>query len=167
MSLLGKKAPLFSLPDQDGSPVKLESFLGKQAVVLFFYPQDNTPGCTAQACSFRDNYVGFKALNAQVLGISADSQNSHQNFKNKYQLPYPILSDLDGKVALIYGVKKRFGFLKDRVSFVIDSQSVIQHVFSSQLQATRHIDECLRALQQMNHVNMSTMSKPESLENPV
>lgn len=160
------KAPLFSLKDQEGHLVELRSLLNdKKRVVLFFYPQDNTPGCTAQACSFRDNDIGFKAHGAQVIGISSDSEDSHQAFKDKHQLPYPLLCDTDSKVALSYGVKKRFGFLKDRVSFVIDSDGVIRHVFSSQLQVHRHIDECLRAVQQMNSPNNNTPNKPGSDEN--
>ena len=165
MSLLNQKAPLFSLPDQDGKLINLASFLGKKAVVLFFYPQDNTPGCTAQACSFRDNDVGFQALNAQVLGISSDSQESHQNFKHQHRLSYPILSDLGGQVALSYGVKKRFGLFKDRVSFVIDPTGLVRHVFASQFQVTRHIDECLRALQQINSASNSMANEPRSAEN--
>lgn len=141
------KAPLFSLKDQEGNLVELSSFLGKKTIVLFFYPQDETPGCTAEACSFRDNYIGFTAHQAQVFGISSDSVESHQAFRKKHQLPYPLLSDPTGEVALSYGVKRRFGFLKDRVSFVIDPQGIIRHVVSSQFQIHRHIDECLRVVQ--------------------
>ncbi|MEI6806616.1 MAG: peroxiredoxin [Myxococcaceae bacterium] len=158
------QAPLFSLKDADGNLVELKSFLGKKIVVLFFYPKDETPGCTAQACSFRDNYVGFKAHNAQVLGISSDSEESHQDFKNKHKLPYPLLSDPAGEVAARYGVKKRFGFLKDRVSFVIDQTGMIKHAYSSQLQVHNHIDECLRAVQQINSANMTTPNNPISVE---
>lgn len=168
MPTVNQPAPVFSLKDQDGHLVKLDSFLGKQIVVLFFYPQDNTPGCTAQACSFRDNYIGFNACGAQILGISSDSERSHQEFQKKHGLPFPILSDPNSQVALSYGVKKRFGFLKDRVSFVIDQQGIIRHVFSSQLQIHRHIDECLRAVQQINSETNKTPTKPISVEkNPV
>ena len=143
------KAPLFRLKDAEGNLVELKSFLGKKTVVLFFYPKDETPGCTAEACSFRDNYIGFQAHNAQVIGISGDSERSHQAFKAKHDLPYPLLSDPTGEVAASYGVKKRFGFLKDRVSFVIDQSGFIRHAYSSQLQVHKHIDECLRAVQQI------------------
>jgi len=143
------QAPLFSLNDQDGNLVELKSFLGKKTIVLFFYPQDETPGCTAEACSFRDNYIGFQAHNAQVVGISSDSEASHQKFQAKHALPYPLLSDPNGEVAKSYGVKKRFGFLKDRVSFVIDPQGVIRHAYAGQLQVHKHIDECLRAAQKI------------------
>ncbi len=149
MLMPNTQAPLFSLKDQDGRLVDLKSFLGQKNVVLFFYPQDETPGCTAQACSFRDNYLGFTTHNAQVIGISSDSEQSHSAFKTKHQLPYPLLCDTTGEVAKNYGLKRRFGFLKDRVSFVIDSQGVIRHAFSSQLQVHKHIDECLRAVQQI------------------
>lgn len=145
----GTTAPLFNLKNQDGNPVELKSFLGKKTIVLFFYPQDETPGCTAEACSFRDNHIGFQAHNAQVIGISSDSEQSHRNFQSKHALPYPLLSDPHGEVAQSYGVKKRFGFLKDRISFVIDQKGVIRHAYSSQMQVHKHIDECLRAVQQI------------------
>lgn len=149
------KAPLFCLKDSDGNSIDLKSFLGQKTIVLFFYPKDETPGCTAEACSFRDNYIGFNSHNAQVIGISSDSEESHVAFKNKHKLPYPLLSDPNGEVAALYGVKKRFGFLKDRVSFVIDPQGVIQHAYSSQLQVHKHIDECLRAVQKI-HLSLQT-----------
>lgn len=145
------KAPLFALKDPKGNLIELKSFLGKKTIVLFFYPKDNTPGCTTEACSFRDNYVGFKAYQAEVLGISSDSEKSHEDFSQKHQLPFPLLSDPEGQVAKSYGLQSRFfGLLKDRISFVIDKEGVIRHAFSSQFQAHRHIDETLRAVQELS-----------------
>lgn len=149
MLAVGTIAPNFQLLDQSGHTIELAEYKGKQSVVLFFYPKDNTPGCTAQSCSFRDNYWGFKNLGAQVLGISADSVKSHEGFASEYKLPYPILSDEDGKVAKLYGLKKTFGILPARTSFVIDKMGVVRHVYSSQMRATSHVDETLQAVQKL------------------
>ncbi|MES2503533.1 MAG: peroxiredoxin [Myxococcota bacterium] len=144
------KAPNFALNDSKGNLVQLSSFLGKKTVVLFFYPKDNTSGCTAEACSFRDNYVGFKAYQAEILGISSDSEASHQDFGAKHNLPFPLLADTNGAVAKQYGLKaKLFGLIKDRATFVIDRDGIIRLAFSSQLMPHRHIDEALRAVQQL------------------
>jgi peroxiredoxin Q/BCP len=145
----GTIAPNFKLQDQNGNSVELADYKGKKAIVLFFYPKDDTPGCTAQSCSFRDNYIGFKALGAQILGISADSTQSHLDFSTKHSLPYPILSDEDSKVRALYGVKKTLGLLPGRVSFVLDKSGVVRHSFSSQFMVSRHIDETLRAVQEL------------------
>ncbi|MDA0712890.1 MAG: peroxiredoxin, partial [bacterium] len=143
MLKIGQEAPDFTLFDQNGNQVSLSNFKGKQNVVIFFYPKDNTPGCTAQSCSFRDNYVGFKSLNTQVLGISDDSTESHQTFSQKNRLTYPILSDEKGVVREKYGLKKFLGFLPSRTSFAINAEGKITAVFSSQLQVSKHIDEML------------------------
>lgn len=130
----GDKAYNFSLTDQDGKLVTLSDYLGKK-VVLFFYPKDNTPGCTAQACSFSDGINDFKDLDVQVIGISKDKHKSHQNFASKFNLKYPILSD-ENKVAIEeYGVlknKKLYGktFLGvSRTTFIIDEKGYIKKVF--------------------------------------
>jgi peroxiredoxin Q/BCP len=149
MLAVGTLAPNFELPDQNGHTIELAQFKGKQSVVLFFYPRDHTPGCTAQSCSFRDNYLGFKNLGAQVIGISADSVESHEGFASEYKLPYPILSDAAGSVAKQYGLKKTFGLIAPRVSFVIDKQGAIRYAYSSQLRASSHVDETLQAVQRM------------------
>lgn len=144
------KAPLFTLKDQDGNAFDLKSLIGQKIIVLFFYPKDNTPGCTAEVCSFRDNYAGFKAYNAEVIGISSDSQNSHQDFKNKHKLPYKLLSDPEQQVARLYGLKNSLlGLLKERTSFVIDKNGIIRHAYSSQFFPYKHIDEALKTVQQL------------------
>ena len=129
--------------------VSLLDFRGKKNVVIFFYPKDNTAGCTSQSCSFRDNYAGFNAYNAQVIGISDDSVKSHQGFAAEHKLPYPVLSDAGGKVRKSFGLKSFLGILPPRASFVIDQNGIIQHVFSSQVQIARHIDETLQAVQRL------------------
>ncbi|MBL4819295.1 MAG: peroxiredoxin [Deltaproteobacteria bacterium] len=147
------KAPLFTLKDQSGELFDFKSLIGQKTIVLFFYPKDNTPGCTAEACSFRDNYAGFKAYDAEVIGISSDSSDSHQAFQNKHQLPYRLLADENSTVAKLYGLKpSMLGLLKPRVSFVIDQDGLIQHAFSAQLGVHKHIDETLRAVQRLAKV---------------
>ncbi len=144
------KAPLFTLKDQDGNLFELKSLIGQKLIVLFFYPKDNTPGCTAEACSFRDNYAGFKAYNAEVIGISSDSASSHQGFKNEHKLPYKLLSDPGQQIAKLYGLKNSlFGLLKERASFVIDKNGIIRHAYSSQFFPYKHIDESLKTVQQL------------------
>ncbi len=128
---------------EDGTTVSLKDLIGKKTLVLYFYPKDDTPGCTAEACSFRDSYEDFVAAGAEVVGVSSDGTDSHQAFKSKHRLPFTLLSDLKGEAAKAMGVKKTFGLLAGRVTFVIDRQGVVQHRFDSQLRATKHVEEAL------------------------
>ena len=129
----GMKAPKFTLPDKDGNFVSLSDFLGKK-VVLYFYPKDNTPGCTRQACAFAASYEGFKANNVVVIGVSKDSAASHQKFAAKYDLPFVLLSDPDLQVIQAYGVwqeKKLYGKVSMSVvrsTYLIDEQGNIEKV---------------------------------------
>ena len=130
---VGTKAPQFTLSDKDGNAVSLSDFLGKK-VVLYFYPRDNTPGCTRQACAFASNYEGFKSKDVIVIGVSKDSVASHQKFAEKYDLPFILLSDPDRQVIEVYGVwqeKKNHGKVSMgvvRSTFIIDEQGVIEKV---------------------------------------
>ncbi|MBN1681932.1 peroxiredoxin [Candidatus Bathyarchaeota archaeon] len=143
----GDKAPDFTLLDQDGEAVSLSSFKGRK-VVLFFYPKDFSPGCTSQACHFRDSYEDFTDVGAEVVGVSADSVESHKRFVNSYLLPYTLLSDKGGDVAKLYGVS---GFiLPGRTTFIIGGDGVILKVFSSQTNMKAHIDESLKILRLPN-----------------
>lgn len=142
----GDAAPDFELPDQDGKPVRLSRFRGKSAVVVYFYPKDDTGGCTIEACKFRDDYAAFKEAGAEVIGISVDSRESHEQFAAKHRLPFTLLSDEDGRVRKLYGVKKTFGILPGRATYVIDRSGIVRHVFSSQSQPAKHVEEALRAL---------------------
>jgi peroxiredoxin Q/BCP len=126
--------------------VSLEDFLGRSPVVLFFYPKDDTPGCTKQACAFRDDYGQFGAVDAEVLGISSDSVGSHMRFAENNGLPFVLLSDEGGRVRQLYGVPKTLGLMPGRVTYVIDKKGVVRHVFSSQLAVSRHVEEALTAL---------------------
>ncbi|HJQ29628.1 MAG TPA: peroxiredoxin [Rubrobacter sp.] len=142
-------APLFTLPSQAGEMVSLEDFLGRKPVVLYFYPKDDTPGCKREACAFRDDYEQFGGLDAEVVGISSDSVESHRRFAENHGLPFTLLSDEGGKVRRLYGVRNTLGLLPGRVTYVIDREGVVRHVFSSQLAASRHVEEALGALREL------------------
>ena len=142
----GTPAPDFELPNQDGHPVRLSQFRGKKAVVVYFYPKDDTTGCTAEACAFRDDTPKFQAAGAEIIGISDDSPDSHHKFAAKYSLPFTLLADPGGRVRKLYGVTKTFGIIPGRVTFVIDMAGTIRHVYSSQLAFQQHAEEALQAL---------------------
>ena len=144
---VGSKAPDFTLPSQSGQMLSLNAFIGEKPVVLFFYPKDDTPGCTKQACVFRDNYEVFKKRDAEVIGISSDSIESHRGFAAKHDLPYTLLSDEDKKVRKLYSVPNTLGLFPGRVTYIIDREGIVRHVFSSQLGAEKHVEEAIKALQ--------------------
>ena len=143
---VGDAAPDFSLPDRTGKTVRLSDYRGKQAVVLYFYPKDDTPGCTKEACAFRDQYQDFQDAGAEVIGVSSDSPASHAKFVEKFKLPFVLVADGGGQVRKQYGVPSTLGLLPGRVTYVIDKQGVVRHVFNSQLQATKHVDEAIATL---------------------
>jgi len=147
---VGDRAPDFTLPSLTGQPVSLESFLGKKIIVLYFYPKDNTPGCTAEACSFRDSYEAFQEAGAEVIGISSDTEKSHQQFANKHRLPFLLLSDLGGVVRKFYGIPATFGLLPGRVTYIIDKQGIVRHIFSSQFAPQMHVAEALKVLKELS-----------------
>jgi peroxiredoxin Q/BCP len=146
----GVKAPAFSAPDQSGKTVSLADFAG-QTVVLYFYPRDDTPGCTTQACSFRDEHAAFRKKKAVVIGVSPDNAQSHAKFIGKFNLPFTLLSDADHKIALAYGVwveksmygKKYMGV--ERSTFVIDAQGKLKAVYRK-VKPVEHIAEVLAEL---------------------
>ncbi len=142
---VGDVAPDFTLPNQSGEPISLHDLRGKN-VVLYFYPKDNTTGCTAQACAFRDQYEVFKEVGAEVIGVSSDSQELHQQFAAQYRLPFTLLSDVGGKVRKRYGATT-MGVMPGRVTYVIDKNGVVRHMFSSAFNAQQHITEAMQALQ--------------------
>jgi thioredoxin-dependent peroxiredoxin len=148
MSLVrvGQPAPEFTLQSTKGE-TRLSDFKGKKSVVLFFYPKDNTPGCTAEACGFRDSHDAFSEAGAEVIGISTDSIESHERFASKHSLPMRLLSDPGGKVRDAYGVKMTLGLWPQRVTFVIDPEGIVRHVFESQLRATKHVAEAMQTIQ--------------------
>ena len=149
---IGDSAPDFELPDQQGETIKLSDFTGKKNVVLYFYPKDETPGCTREACRFRDEYEVFSQHNTEVIGISYDSVKSHQRFTTKRKLPFILLSDRNKAVGRAYGVKSSlFGLLPGRETFIIDKKGIIRGHFVSQFQAERHIDEALKVVKGLIH----------------
>ena len=145
---VGDKAPDFTLPNQSGEPVTLSDYLGEKVVVLYFYPKDNTRGCTAEACSFRDSYESFTDAGAEVIGISSDSVESHEKFAGRHELPFVLLADRDKTVRKQYGAAT-MGVLPGRVTYVIDREGVIKHAFSSQMNIGSHIDEALSVVKQL------------------
>ena len=143
---VGSKAPNFTLPSQSGELVSFRDFLGEKPVVLFFYPKDDTPGCTREACAFRDEYEQFSELDTEVIGISSDSVDSHKSFAKKHNLPFTLLSDKGEKVRRLYNVPNTFGLFPGRVTYVIDREGIVRRVFSSQIGVERHVQEALEAL---------------------
>lgn len=143
---LNEPAPDFTLPDQNGTLFHLKDHLGAKSLVLFFYPRDNTPGCTTESCAFRDSYQVFQDAGADVIGISADSVDSHRDFAASHRLPYTLLSDEKDVVRKAFGVPKTLGILPGRVTYVLDPQGIVRHIFSSQMNPEAHIVEALKVL---------------------
>ncbi|WP_396138841.1 peroxiredoxin [Flavobacterium sp.] len=146
---IGNQLPHFSSVKQDGTNFDSHS-LQHKSVVIYFYPKDNTPGCTTQACSFRDAYQDFQDLGAEVIGVSGDSVSSHQGFQKKYQLPFILLSDENRKLRKLFGVPTAlFGLIPGRVTYVFNSKGICIYIFDS-LNAKNHIAKALIALQNQN-----------------
>ncbi len=146
---VGDQAPDFTLPGGTGQPVRLGDLLKQRAVVLYFYPKDETMGCTAEACAFRDSHEVFREAGAEVVGVSDDSVESHRAFAAHHRLPFLLLADEGGTVRKRYGVTALLGLLKGRVTFAIDRQGIVRHVFDSQTRATRHVDEALETIRKL------------------
>ena len=146
---IGDKAPELSLQSSTGEKVALSQFLGTKNVVIFFYPMDESPVCSREAEAFKEKYEAFKKLDAEVIGISSQSAESHKAFATHHRLPFILLSDAEGAVRKLYGISSTLGVVPGRVTFVIDKEGVIKYVFSSQLQPGRHAEEALRALQRI------------------
>ena len=148
---IGDKAPSFAAVDANGTSFDSKDIIGKKPVVIYFYPKDNTPGCTMQACGFRDSYEDFIDLGAEVIGVSSDTVNSHKKFTNQYKLPFILLSDSDKKLRKLFGVPdKLFGLLPGRVTYIINKEGTITMIFDSVL-ATKHISIALRSLKNESH----------------
>lgn len=147
---VGSKIPTFELNDQYGDQFKIETVLGKKNLVIYFYPKDDSPGCTKEACSFRDQFEVFADADAIIIGISAQSVESHLDFAKKYDLNYTLLSDMSNKVRKLFGVPySLFGLIPGRVTYVINKEGEVAYIFNSQIQAEKHVDEALRILQEM------------------
>ena len=143
---IGDIAPDFSLESASGQRVSLSDFRGMKSVVLYFYPKDETTGCTREACGFRDSYEAFKRLGAEVLGVSSDSSESHRKFAEHHTLPFTLLSDPKKVVRKLYGVRSSIGIIPGRVTYIIDREGRVIHIFNSQTRPEEHVREALRIL---------------------
>ena len=146
---VGDTAPDFNLEAHDGTFVQLSQFRGQSNVVIFFYPKDDTPGCTAEACSFRDNTSSFAALNADIWGVSGDDAVSHRRFAERHSLSFPLLCDRNNALRRQMGVPKALGMLPGRVTYVVDPTGVIRHTFSNLLDGPAHVREAERVLKEL------------------
>jgi peroxiredoxin Q/BCP len=146
---IGDTLPSFELKDQENILFSIDSLLGKKNLVIYFYPKDDSPGCTKQACSFRDQFEVFADMNAEIIGISAQSVESHRKFAEKYHLSYKLLSDTDNQVRKLFGIPSNFfGLLPGRVTYLISKEGKIIFIFNSQINAEKHVKEALRILEQ-------------------
>jgi peroxiredoxin Q/BCP len=146
---VGDKAPSFTLPSSTGVSVALSDLLGQRPIVLFFYPKDDTMGCTAEACTFRDLHDEFVESGVEVIGISSDSVGSHQRFASNHGLRMTLLSDAGGHVRALYGVRATLGLLPGRVTFVIDRSGIVRHVFASQFRFREHAESALDVVKRL------------------
>ncbi len=143
---VGDKVPEFTAKDQHGNLFNSGDVIGKKGVVLYFYPKDDTPGCTAQACSFRDQYEDFLLLNTEVIGVSGDNEKSHQKFAQKYRLPFTLLSDSNKELRKLFGVPTNLlGLLPGRVTYVIDQNGIIRMIFDHMM-AQKHLPKALEQI---------------------
>jgi len=148
--IVGGTVPKFELEDQNGKLFSIDSVLGKKNLVIYFYPKDDSPGCTKEACSFRDQFEVFAGADALIIGISAQSVESHKEFAVKHRLNYTLLSDKGNKVRKLFGVPGNFfGLVPGRVTYVINKEGKVVYMFNSQIQAEKHVDEALRVLQEL------------------
>ncbi len=144
---VGDRIPDITLPSATGENIRLRDFEGEKAVVVYFYPKDDTPGCTKESCAFRDNYSMFTEVGAEVIGISSDSEKSHQEFASKYDLPFTLLSDTNQKARKAFGVPNALFVLPGRVTYVIDKQGIVKHIYDSMLDFNAHVQESLQVIQ--------------------
>jgi peroxiredoxin Q/BCP len=146
---VGERAPDFTLPGPAGAPVRLAELLGKGPVVVYFYPKDETLGCTVEACAFRDTFDEFIAAGADVVGISRDDTESHARFAAHHRLPFRLLSDPTGEVHARYGVARQLGIVPERITFVLDRDGIVRHVVSSMVRMRAHVNESLSVVRQL------------------
>lgn len=147
----GDKCPSFTLKDQHGEAFDVDKAIGKDNLVIYFYPKDDSPGCTKQACSFRDSFEDLKEAGARVVGISSDDEKSHKKFAEKHNLPFTLLADSQKKVRKLFGVPTNLlGFIPGRVTYIIDKKGIVRGVFNSQMNFDQHVPEALKVLEKIN-----------------
>jgi len=144
---IGDKVPNFILKDQNGNSFNIENEIGKR-MVIYFYPKDDTPGCTKEACKFRDDFESFNDLGASVIGISADSVASHKKFEEKYNLPFTLLADSNNAVRKLFEVPKSMFILPGRVTYIINKKGRVDYIFNNQFEAEKHIEIALKKLKE-------------------
>ncbi len=149
-------APDFETKLDDGSSFRLSALQGKKNVVLYFYPADFTGGCTAQACSFRDNYDAVQAFDAIIVGVSGDSVEKHVAFKEKHSLGFPLIADEDRRIATKYEVTSAIPMIRPRITYVIDKEGVIRSAFRHDLAIGKHLSDTLEALEKLQKANAAT-----------
>jgi len=143
---VGDTAPTFTAPLQDGGTFDSAALLGRKWLVLFFYPKDNTPVCTREACAFRDSYEAFAAAGAEVVGVSSDSADTHARFAAKHRLPFPIVSDTDRRLRRLFGVASPLGLIPGRVTYVIDREGVVRMHYAALFASDEHVKRALAAV---------------------
>lgn len=146
---VGDKAPGFTLPSQSGEQVRLHDRIGERVVVLYFYPKDETSGCTGEACAFRDSHEVFSDAGAEVIGVSSDSVDKHAAFADHHKLPFALLSDAGGKVRKLYGVPSTLGVIPGRVTYVIDRDGTVRHVYNSMTNIGGHVNDTLDVVKKL------------------
>ena len=147
---IGSSIPSFALHDQNGNLFDINSVLGKKNLVIYFYPKDDSPGCTKEACSFRDQFEVFKDADAVIIGISGQSVESHKEFAKKHRLNFTLLSDEGDKIRKQFGVPTNLlGLLPGRVTYIANKTGKVIYIFNSQMQSTKHVDEALRILKEL------------------
>jgi len=145
---VGSHIPEFKLPDQFGNEFDINNFIGNKNLVIYFYPKDDTPGCTKEACYFRDQYDVFNEADAMIIGISSQSVKSHKDFAEKYKLSFTLLSDEHSIVRKLFGAFS-LGFVPGRITYIVDKKGIVIYTFNSQTEATKHVDEALRILKEI------------------
>jgi peroxiredoxin Q/BCP len=145
---VGDKIPSFTLLNQNNQEVDINSFVGTKNIVIYFYPKDNTPGCTKEACSFRDAMQNLNNLDCEIIGISADSVSSHKAFATQYNLKFNLLSDTNNQIRKLFGVPRNlFGIIPGRVSYICDKEGIVLHIVNSQINPDKHIQETIETLE--------------------
>lgn len=148
---IGDHCPHFSLPNQHNELIDINQFIGKKNLVIYFYPKDDTPGCTKEACSFRDQFEVFKSFDCEVIGISSDTIEKHNEFAKKYNLSFTLLSDTTKSVRKTFGVPANlFGLLPGRVTYIIDKQGMVRGLYNSQTDPLGHISKAIETLKSLS-----------------
>jgi len=150
---IGDKCPSFQLPNQRGENVNIDDLIGEKLLVIYFYPKDETAGCTAEACSFRDSYEDFTSMGCEVIGISSDSISAHEQFASRHRLNFTLLADTKKEVRKLFGVPSNlFGLVAGRVTYVIDKKGIVNSIHNSQTNPTGHIDAAKQAIKTLTEV---------------